>query len=447
MKRLTLLILIAIWPLTARAGESAPAKAELRRQCDELIARAVKRPYGWGWTEDAPEQRPKGGGQPVSMEPGGTAAAGFVLYWAGDLLDEPRYKDAAVQAARGIVASQRSTGAVIARPMFLPNVAGAKEPAALVADRTPTCAAMGLLLTILEDAGAPDPAIKGSALRGLNWLLHQQPANGAWMQADPPSTQPSDAVRLIRLDNGDWRNCTFTLLLAAEVLNDSRCSRAVEKSNARLMRLRIGDQSRIGRPLWATAYGAGIDATPSDRLGDYPPGVDPLATRFAMETLLATVLALGDPPKQLVEEQPPVPSAALADAAAAVEKLPKYGGKWMRNYDFDVTATVPPPPEQRVEGSLLAAPPQAKQATGLWGLNPVLRAVDVLNKEGRTGLGKRLALELSLHQRLCAAVCGLEEQPFRLSDQEIEWAVRVDENKTAVRVVRLWKLVRQMRKG
>src|SRR5437588_8155282 len=42
------------------AAESA-AKQQLRRECDELIARAVRRPYGWAWSMGEADPKPHGG--------------------------------------------------------------------------------------------------------------------------------------------------------------------------------------------------------------------------------------------------------------------------------------------------------------------------------------------------------------------------------------------------
>lgn len=404
-----IVVTLMVIACTAR-GEEGDASKQLRRECDALIARAVKRPYGWAWAEAVPEAKPKGGAQGVTMRPTGSAAAGLVLYWAGELLDEPRYKEAAYQAARGMVAAERPDGRVPARPMFLPNVAGGREEPALVADRAPTCAAEALLLTIEEDAGAKDAVIHGAAMRGVNWLLKQQAVNGAWPQAHAAATQPSDVVRLLRLDDVEWRNCVFTMLLAREVLNDERCARSVERSNDLLLRMRIGDVSTTGAPLWATSYG--MDAFVTNRLADFPPGVDTLATRRAMETLLATVLVQGNP--EHADEGKPTPGQGLGEAAIAIAKLPKFDGGWLRLYGYDVEATPAPPPKEPVGFNTVAPVRLPRQQTGDWGLKALVDDTAVLKESGRAGLMQKMSVALPVHQRLAAVVSGLQENAFEL---------------------------------
>src|SRR5947207_7711432 len=89
----------------ARADERTPQKYQslLARECDALIATAVKRPYGWAWelTSDQDSKKtPRS--VAISLEPAATPAAGLLLLYAGDLLHEPKYSDAAGNVARGI---------------------------------------------------------------------------------------------------------------------------------------------------------------------------------------------------------------------------------------------------------------------------------------------------------------------------------------------------------
>jgi hypothetical protein len=241
----------------------------------------------------------------------------------------------------------------------------------------------------------------------------------------------------MRLDNADWRNCTFTLLLASEVLGDSRCTRAVERSNVLLLRMRIGDVSSVGRPLWGTAYG--LDAFASNRLADYPPGIDMLASRHAMQTLIATVLILGDPQRQPVEEQPPTPTSALLDATTAIAKLPKYDEQWIRIYDYD-PATSQPPPLKPVGLEKVAPPPPPRYIRGHWGLDVALADTEILKTEGRAALGKRLSSGATMHERLAATVCGLDDEPFSLTSEAEEMRQGPEvEDKTSQRTRRLWR--------
>ncbi len=416
---LLILTCIAVYRPLARAADAPPRgpyAQQLQRECDELLALAVRRPYGWAWADGKPDPKARGGGQAVILDPPGTPGAAFVLYWCGDLLDVAAYKEAAYQAVRGIAAAQRPTGQVPARPMFLPASAGARDEATLVADRGPTRAALGLTLTVLEESGGNDDLLRRCAQRGITWMLKQQAPLGGWPIGYPPATAPKDAARVTRLDQTDFRDSTFSLLLAADVLQDNVCRAAADRSIATLLRMRIGGISRIGEPLWAPVYG--LDGFVSDRVAGYPPGIDPLASRHAMQTLLGAYLVLGNP-RLIGEDDLRVPyDQALREAASAAAKLPTYEGLWIRNYYYDVEAT-PPPPHGAPE--LFNADPSARdrgpttfpsQQLGTWGMHSVLRTVAAMNGNEREVFAGRLAAHLPIHQRLAAALCGVEDQPF-----------------------------------
>jgi hypothetical protein len=426
--------LLVAWPI--HAAELADT---LTRTCDDLLQLAVRRPYGFGWPADGPS--PVGG---ISVDPTTTASAAFVLYWAGDALDKPAYKSAAIQAARGLAAAQLASGAVPPRIVFFQSKSGGFEHPALVADRRATCAAEGLFLTILDDAGDTDPRLHGSAMWALTWLLHQQPTNGSWPQADPPATQPKDAIRLIRLDNGDWRNCTMTMLLAGDVLSNIQARLSVQHSNDFLLRLRIGDVSQVGKPLWATAYG--MDTFPSARLADLPPGIDVLASRMAMQTLLATDLLIDEPTTRALDQAGKNTVAqAFTDAAATLAKLPRYDGQWMRVYDYDVDATKPPLPplDPAVEAAPLVL--QASRHTGDWGITAILQTASVLKSEGRKGLIAQLSTEMNLHQRFAATICGVEDEPLAVKFDPPDSIRLTGDSTVQQRILFAWETLRQLR--
>src|SRR5262245_7263652 len=103
-------------PLIARAAEpaerpAAPAEARLRAACDALIARAVTRRYGIAWTgqplqDESAKPAPANAPVRVDLSPATTPAAGIVLQLTGELLDDSRYRDAAMQVARGLASAQ-----------------------------------------------------------------------------------------------------------------------------------------------------------------------------------------------------------------------------------------------------------------------------------------------------------------------------------------------------
>src|SRR5690349_17708704 len=71
----TLLTLLGVIVFGPRSHAEQPARyaAQLARECDELLALVVKRPYGWAWTQGEPDPRPKGGAQTITLQPPGTA--------------------------------------------------------------------------------------------------------------------------------------------------------------------------------------------------------------------------------------------------------------------------------------------------------------------------------------------------------------------------------------
>ena len=406
--RLRLLSLVLLVTAPQQLIATTRYADQLSRECDDLIAVSLKRPYGWAWAKERGQVKSKPAVQTADFDPPGTAGAAFVLYWSGDFLDRPAYREAAYNAARGIAAAQQSTGQIPANPVFSPAVVGGHDPSQLVANRAASRAALALYLSLLDDTGGKDENLRRYAAAPLNWLLKQQGAGGAWPQSHPPTTAPKDAVRIIRLDTPDYRDSVFAMLLASEVLGDVRTRFSVERSIQLLLRMRIGGALRPGNFLWATAYT--LDGYASPRLPDYPPGVDVLASRNAMQILSAAYLMLDDPAPYDGEKN--AWSKPLLDAAIGIGKLPKYEGKWLRRYDFDVRATPAPPSTQPTgfETTPPFIPPS--QRTDVWGLSTLTEDAQNLVDSGRERFGTALAVNFTIHQRLAAALCGLDDDPF-----------------------------------
>lgn len=357
-----------------------------------------------------PDPKSKGGAQPVNFGPAATPAAGFVLYWAGDLLDQPRYKEAAYQTARGIASAQRPLGQYPSRPVFLPASAGGRDEVALVADRSSTRASLGFLLTLLDETGGKDEVLRRSASRALLWMIKQQANTGAWPQAYPPSTQPADAVRLARLDTPDWRDCTFVMLLARDVMQEKMTEASVRRSIDALLKMRITTRANSQPVLWSGAYG--LDGFPTDRVANVPQGIDTLASRNAMQILLASYLTIGE--LQPEPQSGTQTGQALVDAAEAVAQLPKRAGGWVRVYDYRPENTeVPTAPSTSPFAAPQALIPQYLR-TGDYGMTATLAQIDAINTNGREKLIAQLSKNLTLHQRLAAAVCGVEDDPFSI---------------------------------
>ena len=416
--RLRLVVIVSVFAGSAPAFASTHYSDQLSRECDDLISLAIKRPYGWAWVETGAPAKPKAGAQAVAFDPPGTAAAGFVLYWAGDFLDRASYKEAGYNAARGMAAAQQSTGQIPANPLFSPTGAGGHDPSLLISNRAASRAALGLYLSLLDDTGGKDETLRRFTAAPLNWLLKQQGSSGAWPQGYPPTTAPKDAARLIRLDTSDFRDSVFVMLLAADVLGDVRTRLSFEHSIQLLLRMRLGNSSRLAGPLWATAYG--LDGYFSQRLPEYPPGIDVLASRQAMQILLASYVMFGDPPAR--EGEISSWSKPLLEAATAIEKLPKYEGKWLRRYEFDAASTLPPPSTQ--PSGFETKPPfiPPTQRTGTFGLVTLIEDAQNLVDSGRDKFKTALVANFTIHQRLAAALCGLDDDPF-----SVELPVRNEE--------------------
>ncbi len=165
---------------------TAEPSPRLTGECDALLRTAVRRTYGWAWGPTSGENEGRRVDPvDVSLGPLETPAAGLILYLASETLHQPRYFDAAVQAARGLVAAQEHTGRVpgacdlwqnCRRPGPAPVCSGSRaDPrgARVVAGDS-------------SKAGKARPGSSGAALRAAYWLAKQQPRMGGFPLAYPP---------------------------------------------------------------------------------------------------------------------------------------------------------------------------------------------------------------------------------------------------------------------
>ena len=390
--------------LAARAG-AAPAdrtdatvRQRLAAECDALIRQAAKTPYGWAWRTEAATRRQAGRNRVVNFDVRITAAAGLALHLAGERLGEERFTSAAALAAKSVAAVQANSGQFPATGVIRANAGGRDEPAA-VPHRAATCAALALLLTVThsDDPNAAGPT-RRAAVKGAHWLASQQTRGGGWLVAYPPGAAPGEAMRLVRLDTPDYRDATLALWLAAHALGDDRLLARAEQSASDLEALRILDEKSAGHHLWTTAYNG--DGTILEKVAELAPAIDSLASRRAMEMLLAACL-LGD-----AEASTPV----LKEAAAALDKLPLTDGRWRRRYDLHIRvpkAEHPddPPVSPLFEGAVDAAG-ESETASGV---GDVIRAANRLAEGGAESLKRTLDAELPLERRIGLVVCGLAD--------------------------------------
>src|SRR5688572_28603621 len=287
---------------------------QLAEECDQLIGLAVKRPYGWAWTarvaDGAGDRKPQ-----VEMRPPGTPGAGLVLLWAGVLLEDSRYTEAAVHVARGMVASQAANGNVVSRPAFAMAQPTKREPPGDVPDRAATRAAVALLLAARGAEESKDEMFKRAAVRAAAWLANQQSDDGGWPGAPPEGM----SKRVIRLDDRDVRDSLLALVLAAGAVDDRPATVAARRAADKLIALRISAGDRWSN-LWSSIYQP--DGSLVDELDEFPPGADVLASRRVADALLAAGLLLDHEPARV----------AASDAARSLARLRDGRGEWTRLY-------------------------------------------------------------------------------------------------------------------
>src|SRR3954470_21963376 len=118
-------LLMIVWMVCVQSSARAQAPRgryakQLADECDALIQSAVRRSYGWGWDTVTLNAARSSATTPrhIAMEPLGTPAAGMLLLWSGQLLQEPRFRQAALEGARGIGAAQMPSGQVPLHAVF-----------------------------------------------------------------------------------------------------------------------------------------------------------------------------------------------------------------------------------------------------------------------------------------------------------------------------------------
>jgi len=407
---------VAVTLLATSLAAGAPFAEQLAAECNSLIDAAVRHPYGWAWPATiVPARRDRR--SVVSMEPGDTPAAGMVLLWAGELLKEPRFTEAAVQAARGIAVSQEKTGKIPSRPVFA-STPGGGDPSTVVPERAATRAGLALLLAVTGADASRDEQFRRAALRASTWLQRQQTGDGGWPTPFPPGATRENSTRILRLDLSDYRDSTLALLLATEAFPETPAGRGASKSLTKLLSLRLTAPARLAN-LWATAYqlnGALVEGNES-----LPLGADALASRFAVQTLLAACVINRDAEA----------AKALEAATKALLELRNGDGTWQRLYYFDLLSAPQP------ELSVLVPTTQPAVATGDFGLSQTLDAAETLLRIGGDAYEARFSEGLLPRQQIALTLVGLLDQPL-----EVDWPTNRGEAAAYMeRHAELWKQV------
>lgn len=460
-------LLLLTVPVIAQAAPRGPYAQQLARQCDILLEEAIRRPYGWGW-DTVPLESAAGRNTPrhVQIDPPGTPGAALILLWASQLLDEPRYQQAALEAARGLIASQAPTGKIPEHAMFAVAGPTSRDPASPVPDRAATRAAIALFISILQSNPNAPETLRRSSQRAAQWLVRQQADDGTWPYAHPLDPEGRRSTRIIRLDLPDYRDSTLTLLMTGDALGDVETVRMANKAAAKLISLRIGPATATPAPttqagadgeveappppvaanitnLWTTAYrlDGGIDPS----LSEFPLCADMLASRMAMQTLIGTYLVTGQQQAGL----------ALDASSRAAMQLRSSEAQWRKVY-LAVPTTQPEEPSR-----IFAAPTsQPYRETGLFGLPATLESAQQLKQVGQIRYLNMLSGKIGLYQQIASTISGMNDNPFALdmpiSRAEVAQYLRDHPERFAelemgmprdlsVRVRRLWLLLLRTR--
>ncbi len=368
----------------------ADSREQLVTESRQLLRVAVVRPFGIAFVDPNADATglPKNA-QLVSFQSRSTPAAGWVLTRAARLTGEKELDAAARKIARGIAAAQESSGRIPAQAVYSSSLAQ-KRPPGTFFDRSATLACLGFLLPYLPDH-ADDELSRRCAMRAAQWLLHEQTPTGAWAtQIDQPEKQP---LKLIRLDTPEFRDITFALTLAADVLKEPGLRRGASKAAELLTRIRI-DPSRTAGGLWRATYY--LDGTPCDLFDDRA-GVDILATRYTMQALIGQAIARNEAPAD----------DAFRRAVAAVSGLKYEDDLWRRVYLLNGSEVIDmprgaAPQRETVFNTQRPDPDSIDQQIGTFGLPQTLRLADPAQRP-RAG---------NIEDDLTLSLVGLIDRPF-----------------------------------
>jgi len=290
------------------------------------------------------------------------------------------------------------------------NAGGRDEPGP-VADRAATRAAIALLLAVIQNDQAKAEPLTRTNQRAVYWLMKQCADDGGWPTALQQDVNSREVQRIIRLDNSDYRDSTFAMLLASSVMPDRVVNVASGRCVQKLLALRLEgrlDESadpavaRVASRLWSSAYR--MDGSLDPKLKQFPAAADVLASRYAMQTLLGAYLISGEKPVGM----------ALDSTAQALVELRGQDQVWRRAYLASPTTS----PSTTQESPGFFDPPSTMDlgpsATGRFGLDAPLESIRQLKQLGRARYGQMLATQFTTSQHLAAVVCGLTDSPANL---------------------------------
>jgi hypothetical protein len=394
-------------PASSGISSSASSKSALTDACNALMAAAIRKPYGLGWSTEPNGSSPQD--PRIDLRPGTTPAAGLVLFRAGKILGDVKLIEAAIATAHGMALCQRETGkmpdtAVFARyPSPQDLTPGAR-------DRASTAAALGFFTEVLSGSTEEDPRIKSAAVRCMTWLTEQQLRDGSW-PTEILLDDPNHPTRIFRLDSPDWRNCTMALLLIGDVLDRPTATHQGQAACNALIKLQINDAKAVwAGGAWAPIYK--INGAPLKEESPVPYQLDTVATMRAAQTLLA----------RYDLSQDPASSDALEKFSSTMKPLRNSSGSWYRVYALPTTplrtATRPAGAASTTRNSPPAAPrstaaaapatmPGDSSGIAPQGMAELLSEIDKIRSVPATRVPHTI-----LQQQIAATVTGLTDTPF-----------------------------------
>lgn len=403
----------------AATTTAQPATDSYTRQftaeLDSLLRVGVNRPYGLAWS-DAPEapqkNAPRNAAPPiVSFEPSHTPAAGLILHLGASLLaanpdtatDAVRFREAALAVARALQSSADSNGRVPSFAAFPASGVTSREPYGTFPRRDPTTAALGFLLLLDRDLPTRDARVSSTAVRFANWLLKQQLRPGVFsVSAEFPGEKYPK--RIVRLDLPDTRDGTLAFLLISlcaegrdTSLPGTQARLAADRGIQQLLLFRISDLGKASRHLWPTAFD--MNGAPVTALPELPPAGNLLASRYAVQTLLAYHLA--------TSEITSFDAAKLSAEALANRKNPEGAFPLID----DPNNKYPPPAKPASTLETFTNPlGQPTWPTGDFGITGTLRTTSDLRVLGPATFSRLTSRTIPADLALAAVLTGLTDQ-------------------------------------
>lgn len=429
IRKLLILTCAVAYTASVFAGEY---QVQLRKECDALLETAIRRPYGMGFDPSGRGDTRKPTTRPVSFEPVQSPAAGVILFYAGKFLDEPKYTSAANEIAKATMTAQAATGQVPSIVIFAAKPTG-KDDSQIYPSRSATLAALGLLFATIDGAGNIDGRTKSSILRSMHWIEKQRTGLGAWPSAVQKNPEDKDYQRLARLDEVDFRNAVFAMLLESDLLQDKEFSKAAVKSLDHLLGLRIRAMKLEAQSLWSGVYD--LQGQPAPHKIGLPESPDLLASRYSMQTLLAGYLLIGDRKY----------GQAVDEAFKSLDELKMKENVWRRFPDAKENNEPPP---------MFGVPSSTE--FGSLGLPGVLSSMRQMKQQGRDKFSEMLSVQFTPRQHMIAALVGLSDEPLSVAlpvtASEVDGYLKTHGEKFAIidgmipelldaKVQRLWALL------